>query len=115
MVNIYDSINQASADTRETDQFKALQTAFEAVKADATASATFKRFQAAQGEINATMQAGQEPNEEQVKTWQSIAGEMEGIEVLKNLMAAEQAMNNLLMEINDIITKPISELYATPM
>jgi cell fate (sporulation/competence/biofilm development) regulator YlbF (YheA/YmcA/DUF963 family) len=112
MINIYDSVNQVQADIRETEQFKALSAAFQAVQADAQASGTFKRFQAAQADINATMQSGQEPSEDQVKAWQEIAGEMEGIEVLKSLMQAEQAMNALLIEVNDIITKPISDMYG---
>lgn len=113
MINIYDTINQLQADVRETAQYKTLRDAFEAVQADAVASETFTRFSQAQAEINATMQSGQEPAQEQVSNWQAIAAEMDGIDALKALMAAEQAMNSLLTEINDIVTKPIAELYST--
>jgi cell fate (sporulation/competence/biofilm development) regulator YlbF (YheA/YmcA/DUF963 family) len=58
------------------------------------------------------MQAGQEPEAAQVAEWQEIAGEMDKHDSLKKMMEAEQAVNQLLMEINNIITKPIAELYG---
>lgn len=112
MINIYDTVNKLQGELVETAQYKTLRDAFAAVQADPTASEVFGRFQTAQADINATMQAGQEPSEEQVKNWQAVATEMDAIEPLKNLMQAEQALNALLMEINDIITKPIAQLYA---
>ncbi|MBC6499758.1 YlbF family regulator [Weissella confusa] len=62
--------------------------------------------------INQAMQAGQEPEAAQVAEWQEIAGEMDKHDSLKKMMEAEQAVNQLLMEINNIITKPIAELYG---
>ncbi|GAK30497.1 hypothetical protein WOSG25_030940 [Weissella oryzae SG25] len=112
MINIYDTINKLQSELVETAQYKTLRDAFTAVQADAAATEVFSRFQVAQADINQTMQAGQEPNEEQIKNWQAVATQMDAIEPLKNLMQAEQALNALLVEINDIVTKPIADLYA---
>lgn len=112
MINIYDTINKLQSELLETAQYKTLRDAFNAVQADAVAAEVFGRFQTAQAKINATMQAGQEPDEAQVQEWQGIAKEMDSIEPLKKLMEAEQGMNNLLMEINNIVTQPIAQLYA---
>ncbi|MDR3190278.1 MAG: YlbF family regulator [Lactobacillaceae bacterium] len=112
MVNIYDNVNGVAADLRETEQFKNLQAAVTQMHADAAAEDVFKQFQAAQLEINSAMQSGQEPAKESVEAWQAIAKEMEQFDVLKTMMDAEQAMNALLQEINQIITKPLAELYS---
>jgi len=112
MINIYDNVNAVAADLRETAQYKTLRDAVEKLNADAEAKAVFQRFQHAQMEINQAMQAGQEPAPEQVAAWQEIAGEMDKFEALKTMMEAEQAVNQLLMEVNNIITKPIAELYS---
>ena len=112
MINIYDNVNAVATDLRETAQYKTLRDAVEALKAAAAAKDVFQRFQAAQMQINQAMQAGQEPEAAQVAEWQEIAGEMDKHDSLKKMMEAEQAVNQLLMEINNIITKPIAELYG---
>ncbi len=112
MINIYDNVNAVAADLRETAQYKTLRDAVEALNADAAAKDVFQRFQAAQMQINQAMQAGQEPEAAQDAEWQEIAGEMDKRDSLKKMMEAEQAVNQLLMEINNIITKPIAELYG---
>lgn len=111
MVNIFDSVNAVEKDLRETPQYKNLNEALKAVRANEEASAIFTRFQEAQVAINGAMQAGQQPEEAQIMEWQGIAKEMESFDELKSLMETEQAMNQLLMQINNSITKPIAELY----
>ena len=45
MSNIYDTANQIERELRELDEFKALQAAYEEVKADEAAYTLFKEFQ----------------------------------------------------------------------
>lgn len=111
MVNIFDSVNAVEKDLRETPQYKNLEEALKAVRANEEAAAIFARFQEAQVAINSAMQAGQQPDEAQIMDWQGIAKEMESFSELKSLMETEQAMNQLLMQITNTITKPIAELY----
>ncbi|MCW0953093.1 YlbF family regulator [Weissella ceti] len=111
MVNIFDSVNAVEKDLRETPQYKNLNEALKAVRANEEASAIFTRFQEAQVAINSSMQTGQQPEEAQIMEWQAVAKEMEMVDELKTLMETEQAMNQLLMQINNAITKPIAELY----
>ena len=44
MSNIYDTANQIERELRELDEFKALQAAYEEVKADEAAYTLFKRI-----------------------------------------------------------------------
>ncbi|QIL50475.1 hypothetical protein G7084_03560 [Weissella coleopterorum] len=111
MINIYDNINAVAGDLVKTEQYTALETALKEMHADAEAEAIFKRFQAEQQTMQAAIQGGAEPSEEQIKNWQAVAADMDKSEILKKLMAAEGAMNTLLQEVNEIVTKPIAELY----
>ncbi|KAA8432945.1 YlbF family regulator [Weissella sagaensis] len=112
MINIYDNVNAVADDLRETAQYKTLRDAIAAVDGEPEAKEVFSRFQHAQGQINQAVQAGTEPDESQVTEWQEIANEMEKFDSLKQMLAAEKGLNQLLMEINNIITKPIAELYG---
>ncbi|AEJ23161.1 YlbF family regulator [Weissella koreensis] len=111
MINIYDNVNAVASDLVKTEQYTALQVALNEMHADKEAEAIFKRFQAEQQTMQAAIQGGTEPSEDQIKSWQAVAADMDTSDVLKKLMAAEGAMNNLLQEVNEIVTKPIAELY----
>lgn len=112
MINIYDNVNAVAENLRETAQYKTLRDAIAAVEGESEAKAVFARFQQAQAQINQAVQSGNEPAEDQIKAWQEVANEMEKYDSLKKMLEAEKGLNQLLMEINDIITKPIAELYG---
>lgn len=112
MVNIFDNVNAVATDLRETPQFKNLAEALKQVRANEEANTLFTNFQKAQYALNQAIQSGQEPEEAQMKEWQTIASDMEKFDELKRLMESEQALNQLLTQINNTITQPISELYT---
>ena len=112
MINIYDNVNAVAENLRETAQYKTLRDAIAAVEGEPEAKAIFARFQQAQTQINQAVQSGNEPAEDKIKAWQEVANEMEKYDSLKKMLEAEKGLNQLLMEINDIITKPIAELYG---
>ena len=112
MINIYDNVNAVAENLRETAQYKTLRDAIAAVEGEPEAKAIFARFQQAQTQINQAVQSSNEPAEDQIKAWQEVANEMEKYDSLKKMLEAEKGLNQLLMEINDIITKPIAELYG---
>lgn len=111
MVNIFDNVNAAARDLVETPQYKNLAEALKAVREDEKTNEVFTRFQSAQIAINDDMQAGEEPDEAQIAAWQTVAQEIEEYDAIEKLMESEQAMNQLLMEINNTLTKPIADLY----
>lgn len=111
MTNIYDTANQLERDLRSTDQYKALEATFAAMKADETSYNVFKQFQNAQLEIQQMMGQGDAPDESKMQEWQEIAGKLEEYPLVKDLMAQEQAMDILMRDINEIVTKPMADLY----
>lgn len=46
-----------------------------------------------------------------MQEWQGIAAKLEEYPLVKDLMTQEQAMDTLMREINDIVTKPMADLY----
>ena len=90
-VNIYDSVNQVASDLPQTQQFMAVQNAFAALKQDQVAFSMYKEFSELQEVLRNAQLNGQQP--------------------VKNLMAAEQSLNQLLNDINSIIIKPINDVY----
>ena len=110
-VNIYDSVNQVASDLPQTQQFMAVQNAFAALKQDQVAFSMYKEFSELQEVLRNTQLNGQQPKEEDVKKLQELAKKMNDMDAVKNLMAAEQSLNQLLNDINSIIIKPINDVY----
>ncbi len=110
-VNIYDSVNQVASDLPQTQQFMAVQNAFAALKQDQVAFIMYKEFSELQEVLRNAQLNGQQPKEEDVKKLQELAKKMNDMDAVKNLMAAEQSLNQLLNDINSIIIKPINDVY----
>ena len=110
-VNIYDSVNQVASDLPQTQQFMAVQSAFAALKQDQVAFSMYKEFSELQEVLRNAQSSGQQPKEEDVKKLQELAKKMNDMDAVKNLMAAEQSLNQLLNDINSIIIKPINDVY----
>ncbi|MBS9335913.1 YlbF family regulator [Fructobacillus papyrifericola] len=111
-VNIYDNANEMAKVLTQTEQYTAWKTAFDAVQGDETAKDLFKKFQTIQMTVQQMMQAQKTPTPDQEKEWDAVAKDVQANEKIKALMASEQLLNTLLGEINDIVTKPVSESYA---
>ena len=111
-VNIYDNANEMAQVLKTTKQYTAWQTAFDAIQADAEAKALFDQFQAIQMAVQQMMQTQQQPDAEQEKTWNDVAAKVQENETITALLTAEQALNTLLTELNDIVTKPVADAYA---
>ncbi|MCM0598771.1 YlbF family regulator [Periweissella fabalis] len=111
MTNIYDTANQLERDLRTTEQYQTLEKTFAAMKADEVSYTVFKEFQNAQLEIQRMMSQGESPDEAKMQEWQEIAAKLEEYPLVKDLMKQEQAMDTLMREINDIVTKPMADLY----
>ncbi|MDF7636855.1 YlbF family regulator [Leuconostocaceae bacterium ESL0958] len=110
-VNIYDNANEMAQVLPETEQFKAWQASFDAVQEDAAAKELFQKFQTVQMTVQQMMQAQQQPSEEQEKEWDAVAKQVSDNDKIKELMGAEKILNDLLGELNDIVTKPVAAAY----
>lgn len=111
-VNIYDNANEMANILTETQQYIAWQNAFNAIQNDTDSKALFGEFQEIQMAVQQMMQSQQQPKPEQEKKWDAVAAKVQKDEKINALMEAEQALNTLLTELNDIVTKPVAEAYS---
>ena len=94
-VNLYDYANQLEQALRDSDEYKAIKDAFAKVKENEESKKLFDEFR-----------------ETQMSFQQEQAQAIEKDENISQLMNAEQKMSQVFQEINQIIVKPLDEIYA---
>lgn len=100
------------ADTfKATDEFKGLSDAYNVMKENQPAFDTFKQFQNMQMTMQQKQMQGEELSEQEMNDVRELATKVGNFEEVKTLMQKEEAVNNLLNELNNEITKPIQDLY----
>lgn len=110
-VNIYDTANQLEKEIRETEQFVTLQESFKAVQSDEEASAIFNEFRNVQQVLQQTQMTGQEITEEEAQQAQEISGKIGENEIISGLLEAEKQVGQMIDDINQVVLKPVRELY----
>ena len=111
-VNLYDHANQLEQALRESDEYQAIQNAYENVKANEESKKLFEEFRETQLSFQQKQMQGEEIGEEELQKAQEQAQKIENDSNISELMAAEQNMSQVFQEINQIIVKPLDEIYA---
>lgn len=110
-VNIYDTANQLESELRQTDQYLKLKETFEKIHKDEKASELFTNFRQIQQTLQQKQMTGQEISEEEAQQAQEISGEISENETIAGLLEAEKAVGQMIDDINQVVLKPIQELY----
>lgn len=110
-VNIYDTANKMEEELRETTEYKNLVAAYTEMKKDQKAYDLFKDFQEVQVNLQQKQMNGEEMSDDEMSHAREIASQVGDVDVIKSLMDKERALNQLLNDINQIITKPVQNLY----
>ena len=105
-VNLYDYANQLEQALRDSDEYKAIKDAFAKVKENEESKKLFDEFRETQMNFQQKQMQGQEIPEEE------LAKAQEKDENISQLMQAEQKMSQVFQEINQIIVKPLDEIYV---
>ncbi|MEK1314919.1 hypothetical protein HC007_00920 [Limosilactobacillus fermentum] len=111
VVNIYDTANELERQMRQTREFIGLKEAFDDLKADKEATDLFVKFQAKQAAAQQKQMQGQEISEDEIKEIQALAKDVTSKDVIQALMAKEQQVDQMIQQLNQIITGPLQELY----
>ena len=111
-VNLYDHANQLEQALRESDEYQAIQKAYANVKENKESKELFDEFRETQLEFQQKQMQGEEIGEEELQKAQEQAQKIENDSNISELMAAEQNMSQVFQEINQIIVKPLDEIYA---
>ncbi|MBS4761620.1 YlbF family regulator [Carnobacteriaceae bacterium zg-ZUI252] len=110
-VNIYDTANQLEREFRQSEAFVALQNAFAAIENDAVAKKEFEAFKGLTKKFQHFQETGEQPTEQDLIEAEEISKRAQENALILELVKSEQAVSALIGELNNIITKPLSELY----
>ncbi|MFC6253847.1 YlbF family regulator [Secundilactobacillus hailunensis] len=113
MADIEKTAGELREELASSDEFTALQSAYNIMKADSEAYDLFKKFQELQLKLQQKQMQGQQPDQDEMKQAQDMATKVGAKDVIKDLMEKEKDVNQLLARLNNDITKPIQDLYQS--
>lgn len=105
--------NQLQAELIASDEFTEIQAAYDDLKKNLDDYKVFNDFQDAQKNLQQKQMQGVQPTQEEIQNIQAIAGKMRESKPISELMSKEKALSQLLSDINETVTKPISDLYKS--
>lgn len=111
-VNLYDSAYALEKAIRESDEFLHLKRMYEEVNADPASKNMFDHFREIQVSLQQKQMMGQNISEQEVQQAQASVMQVQQNEKISRLMEAEQRMSMIINEINQVVMKPLSEMYG---
>ncbi|SFA80144.1 MULTISPECIES: YlbF family regulator [unclassified Bacillus (in: firmicutes)] len=111
-VNLYDAAYEMEKAIRQSDEYKQLKQMYDEVNADESAKRMFENFRDIQMKLQQKQMMGQEITQEEVDQAQKTVVLVQQHEKISRLMQAEQRMGMIIGEINQLIMKPLEELYG---
>jgi cell fate (sporulation/competence/biofilm development) regulator YlbF (YheA/YmcA/DUF963 family) len=111
-VNLYDAAYALEKAIRQSDEYKHLQQMYLEINADPAAKNMFDNFRQIQMSLQQKQMMGQEISEQEVQQAQATVGLVQQNEKIARLMQAEQRMSMIIGELNQVIMKPLEELYG---
>jgi cell fate (sporulation/competence/biofilm development) regulator YlbF (YheA/YmcA/DUF963 family) len=111
-VNLYDSAYALETAIRQSDEFLALKKMYDEVNADPAAKKMFDQFRQIQMNLQQKQMMGQDISEQEIQQAQATVTLVQQNGKISSLMEAEQRMNMVIGELNQVIMKPLAELYG---
>ncbi|GHH98565.1 YlbF family regulator [Neobacillus kokaensis] len=111
-VNLYDSAYALEKAIRESDEYLHLKRMYDEVNADPAAKSMFDQFRQIQMNLQQKQMMGQNISEQEVQQAQASVVQVQQNEKIFRLMEAEQRMSMIINEINQVVMKPLSEMYG---
>jgi cell fate (sporulation/competence/biofilm development) regulator YlbF (YheA/YmcA/DUF963 family) len=112
-VNLHDSAYELEKAIRQSDEYTNLRKIYDEVNADESARTMFENFRNIQMELQQKQMSGQEISQEEVEQAQKTVALVQQHATISKLMEAEQRMSMAITELNQIIMKPLEELYGS--
>ena len=113
-VNLYDSAYDLEKAIRNSSEYTELKKLYDAVNSDESAKRMFESFRNIQMQLQEKQMTGQEITQEEVEQAQKTVALVQQHELISKLMEAEQRMSMVIAELNQVIMKPLEELYGNP-
>lgn len=113
MTNIYDTVNQLAKEFRELPEYVNLKNSIVKVNENKDSSELYNQFRELSHDYQTRMMQGQEVSEEEMKSFQALADKVQQDELIQEVMKNEQLVSQILADVNNIITKPLQDIYET--
>lgn len=110
--NIYDAANELEKSIRLSDEYNQLAQAYNDVNANGTTKMMFDQFRQIQMNLQQKQMMGQDISQAEVEEAQKSVTLVQQNEAIARLMEAEQRMSMVIGELNQVIMKPLEELYG---
>jgi cell fate (sporulation/competence/biofilm development) regulator YlbF (YheA/YmcA/DUF963 family) len=110
--NLYEHAHELEKAVRKSPEFGRLRQMYETVADDAAARSLFDEFRNVQLQLQRKQVEGMPITDEEIRKVQKIAGRIQQNPKLVNLLKAEERMSTMIGELNQIMMKPIDELYG---
>lgn len=114
MSNLYDVAYDLEKAIRNSNEYQTLTSAYKAVNEDEVAKKMFDNFRNLQMTLQEKQMSGEEITEEESAQAQQQVQLIQQHEAIAKLMAAEQQMSTVINDLNNVITKPLEDLYGKP-
>ncbi|MEH7255047.1 YlbF family regulator [Neobacillus niacini] len=111
-INLYDAAYTLEKSIRQSDEYKHLQQMYLEVNADPAAKNMFDNFRQIQMNLQQKQIMGHQLSEQEIQQAQATAALVQQNEKISRLMQAEQRMSMIIGELNQVIMKPLEELYG---
>ncbi|HJV15877.1 MAG TPA: YlbF family regulator [Bacillales bacterium] len=111
-INLFDAANELEKAIRESDEYKQLKHMYDVVNADGAAKQMFDHFRQVQMNLQQKQMMGQDISQEEVEQAQQTVAIVQQNEKISALMHAEQQMGMIIGKLNQVIMKPLEELYG---
>lgn len=112
MVNIYDKANEFEKVLRESEEYKTVQAATDAVAEDKEANELYSKFIATQQKFMQSFDAGQQPAEEDIKDFEQLQKDLMANEKVVALVQAQQRLQVVVEDLNRVMFKPLEDLFS---
>lgn len=111
-VNLHDSAYELEKAIRQSNEYTNLKRIYDEVNGDPSARQMFENFRNLQLQLQQKQMMGQDISQEEVEQAQKTVALVQQHEKISQLMEAEQRMSMIIAELNQIIMKPLEELYG---
>lgn len=110
-INIYDTANTLERELRQMPAYLAVKSALEKIHQDPKTTELFLEFR----EMTDKLQTAQEQaSPEEVQAVETLYNKVMANDAIKQLMENEQQLGLLMNDLNQIINRPLHELYHHP-
>lgn len=109
MAGIYDMAKELGGALARTDEYQVLKKASEAVDEERDLVELRNRIRDLEAQVEATLRAGKQPEEDVAKAYEEAAGELQSMPIFQRLVAAQANFDKMMYKVNETMARGLEE------